>query len=501
MKIRKIILSFVLLSFILGSCEKEFLETSPTNALSSDVMFDSFDGAQLALNGIYAKMYRFDGGTYLRHHGCGYFGNIIDAELMGEDMMQHETGYGWYNRLYAWVEHRSPTMAVVQGRWQSLYEVANNANIVLLYVDDIVDATSAEKANVKAQAYVARALMYFILIQKYAHPLHLGAENPGVPIYTEPTQEGNPRASVGEVYAQIMSDLTAAIEYFEATENPAYQRHKSHSNLATAYGMAARVALAMREYDDAAGYAQDAIDASTQSLFTVSDLSSDPHMLFNTISSEWIWGFQLTAEHAPGYASFHSHFDSRFLTYASLGGRKRINQVLYDAMSDTDVRRKWWVAPEDEVEGSDHLVSYNNLKWLTKEVGSWEVDIPLMRLAEMYLIKAEAFASAGNNSGASQALYDLISNRDPNYVRSAATGDELMEEIMFHRRIEMWGEGFRNFDLQRRGEDLLRTPEQGHADGLVGIYTMRAGDDRWLWRIPQDEIDANDAISMGDQNP
>lgn len=515
MKIKNIILSFLVLSFILSSCEEDFLETSPTDALSSDVMFDSYDGAQLALNGMYRLLYSFDdtfyGSALLRHHGCGYHGNILDIDLTGEDMAMWDRGYGWYTGTYGWLSHRAADGAVNTGRWFFFYNLINQANIIILYADEIEDATARQIEHVKAQALVIRALGYYWVAQKHAHPYRMGRDQSGVPIYLEPAQEGEPRATVGEVFDQIVEDLEQAIDYFKGQDNPGYQRHRSHVNLPIAYGVSARTALAMNDYEAAAEYADLAINSAKdagRSLFTVGDFSAESHHLFNTITEdEWLWGVQISEEHSLIYASFMSHMDGRFMSYASLGGHKKINALLYDEMDPNDVRRNLWVSLEEHLNpphgdyDDGHWRQYNNKKFLAHEVGSFTADLVLMRLAEMYLIKAEALAELGQNSDAQQALEDLMKNRVPGYTAPALTGDALIEKIFFHRRIELWGEGFRFFDLQRKGHDLLRTAEQGHNLGLANILSAPAGDAIWLWLIPQAEIDANDAISSGDQNP
>ena len=506
MKIKNIILSFVMLSFILSSCEEDFLETEPTDALSTDVMFDSYDGAELAINGIYRMIYIFDAwyddDYNLGHHSAGYFGNVLDNDLLGEDMVRAGRGYGWYYATYGWRSHRIATGGVVTGRWYYFYNIILQANNLLVHIDDIDDGTRAEIDHIKAQALTMRGLCYLWLVQQRAKPYHEGRDNPGIPIYTEPQQEGNPRASVGEVYDRIVDDFDQAIDLFEASNMG--RVHESHATIYVAHGLAARTALAMNEYETAVEHAQYVIDNSGTSLFTVGDFAEEPHTLMNTLGeSEWLWGVHLSSEHSPGYASFQSHTDARFMSYASLGGQIMLNHELYDAMAETDVRRGWWIDPEHPDIGEDAFhIPYNNAKFLTHTAGAWATEIPLLRLAEMYLIKAEALArGAGSDADAAQALYDFMSNRDPEYDLSDNTGDDLIEEIMFHRRIELWCEGFRFFDLQRTDQDLVRTEEQGHAPEHADTMEEPAGSNRWLWRIPQDEIDANDQISSDNQNP
>jgi hypothetical protein len=124
-------------------------------------------------------------------------------------------------------------------------------------------------------------------------------------------------------------------------------------------------------------------------------------------------------------------------------------------------------------------------------------DVPYMRAAEMYLIEAEAKARLNDAAGASKALFDLIKTRDANYVQSTKTGDALIEEILTHRRIELWGEGHRFLDLKRTNAALNRNGTNAIASVAL-LYDVAPGDVRWEFLIPRREINANPAIV---QNP
>jgi len=121
----------------------------------------------------------------------------------------------------------------------------------------------------------------------------------------------------------------------------------------------------------------------------------------------------------------------------------------------------------------------------------------MMRAAEMYLIEAESLARKGS-SNAAQVLYDLEITRDPAYVLSTNTGQALIDEILVQRRIELWGEGFRWLDLKRLNLPLDRTGSNHTSSITGGVMSVPVGDNRWVWAIPQDEINANPLI---DQNP
>lgn len=125
-----------------------------------------------------------------------------------------------------------------------------------------------------------------------------------------------------------------------------------------------------------------------------------------------------------------------------------------------------------------------------------------MRVAEMYLIEAEAKAALGDNAGAAQVLYELIKTRDSAYTKSTKTGDDLMEEIKIHRRIELWGEGFALLDMKRWGVGLVRVYDGStHPKDAASYFDLPAGSPLFTLQIPEDEINSNDAITPEDQNP
>jgi hypothetical protein len=115
-----------------------------------------------------------------------------------------------------------------------------------------------------------------------------------------------------------------------------------------------------------------------------------------------------------------------------------------------------------------------------------------MRSAEMYLIEAEAIArQGGRDVDAQTALFNLVSKRDPSYVQSVLTGEDLIQDILMQRRCELWGEGFRFFDLKRLNLDLNRE-NLGHTSSLwnaAGFF--EAGDKNFVFLIPKQEMDAN----------
>jgi len=132
--------------------------------------------------------------------------------------------------------------------------------------------------------------------------------------------------------------------------------------------------------------------------------------------------------------------------------------------------------------------------------GNSNGDLVFMRAAEMYLIEAEALARIGGSreEEAKDVLYELAVARDPDYTRSTNTGEDLIDEILFQRRVELWAEGFRFLDLKRLNMPLDRTGGN-HDNSLAQKMTEPAGTKNWVFLIPRQEIEYT--LGVVQQNP
>ena len=139
-----------------------------------------------------------------------------------------------------------------------------------------------------------------------------------------------------------------------------------------------------------------------------------------------------------------------------------------------------------------------------------------MRIEEMYLAAAEAECMLGNDTKAQQYLNTLVKTRDASYncaktgtALGALTSDRtgsLREAIIDQRRIELWGEYGRVFDIRRLKQGFRRTTDQGWPDNPDILLTNRPSDDpenyMWVLTIPKKEFDGNENMSEDtDQNP
>ena len=172
-------------------------------------------------------------------------------------------------------------------------------------------------------------------------------------------------------------------------------------------------------------------------------------------------------------------------------GVKCINADTYDTMSETDLRRAWFdPTGEMDVPAKTYVKQpYQNRKFTARSSADAVGDVAFMRLAEMYLTEAEALARAGQTAQAQEVFTKFQVTRDPSYVSKGNAGDALAEEIMNSRRVELWGEGFRFYDLKRlnlpihRGRNFVQT--------FCTFIDKEAGADGWVWEIPKNETDFN----------
>ena len=311
-----------------------------------------------------------------------------------------------------------------------------------------------------------------------------------------------------------MNDLNQAIELLAGFDNGT---NKDQIDEAVAYGLRARANLLMQKWAEAAKDAEKAIAGGTpQSLSEVSKPT------FNSASaSSWLWGVLITPDNdvvTTGIINWPSHLCS--LTgngYTTLTGSFRyISSALYDQIPDTDIRKQWFISPEgtstlvdNETVGGTPVIEYFGLAPYTNvKFGAYQdvmgnttnsQDWPLMRVEEMYLIKAEGEAMSGNLPTAKQTLENFVKTyRNPSYVCNASSAQAMQDEIWLQRRMELWGEGFALFDILRLKKPIIRKDTNYEA---IVQFNLEPESQIMIYRIPQCEMETNKGITEADNNP
>ena len=477
-----------------------------------------------SINAIFASLKAYmpvtgDNGTGTnRHNDFGYPSIMMFTDANGFDVVSEDNGYNWSgNELdYSDRVYTSQESLIV---WNTLYKMIFAANDVISKVDPESDDPIVR--FYAGQTLAVRAFDYWVGAQLYQFNYTTHKDSLCLPLITEENAveaatEGCPRATVEQIYTQILKDIDAAIECLTfAQENGVYRDDKRYIDLAVAYGIRARVNLTMGKWTEAASDAQAAIDNSDAK---PSSLEEASRPAFWTVSEkDWMWGIIIDETDdvvLSGIVNYPSHMGCLNWGYCQYSGGRQINKALFNTISATDVRRGWFL---DEDGHSDNLTDEEN-SFMSDYIGyppytqckfapyqnvldqdNNANDIPLMRIEEMYLILAEAKAMS-NASDAKTVLTDFIKTyRDPSYECPDVTGKDLQDEVWRHRRIELWGEGLSWFDIMRLGKGVDRRGAGYPSENT--IYNIPAGSPILLWRIPESEIEANKQISAEDNNP
>lgn len=476
------------------SCKKDYLEVTPTNAIATADAFKNTTNAWAAINGIHRSL-------YIKYYGNqdqgGQGSNMIYMDIMGEDVLHTGQPNSFWLTAYRWTGPRTVTSNVPYFNYRFYYTIIANANMIIDNVDN-AEGPQEDKNAVKAQAYAYRAWSFYQMVQLFGERYEASSTNVtlGLSLVLSSTDlRPVPRATVVQTYQQINNDLDAAMAlYANAKARP----NKSHINLNVIQGIKARVALTQQNYPVAVDMAQKA--RTGFALMAPSEYTKG----FNDYSNnEWMWAIHMTAEQEIDFYSFWAYMSADFNASNIRQNPKAIFSPLYAKISTTDIRKQLW-----DPTGSNTAFPippggirrpYQQRKFLSTGQGLSIGDIPLMRAAEMYLIEAEALANmTGRETDAKQVLFNLVSKRDPNYMLSANTGAALIDEILTHRRIELWGEGFRFYDLKRLNLPLDRSGGNTVLS-IASVLNVPAGDKRWVWLIPQTEIER--AQGVVEQNP
>lgn len=543
-------LTLIFIALIISSCEKDFLETKPTDAISAADALATPANMALVLNGLHRGMYSqsqtvLPGANSARaneHYwvpmGDNLAGGVIHTARSNNLNWQDET---------QWISHTQETSLTTEILWYHRYNIIASANAIINKIAEGNIPESAKLREIAGQAYTYRAYAYMSLVQHYAKGYLIGnpSSDPGVPLLfaSEAPFTSAPRSTVQEVYDQIALDLDAAISNFEtATPRPTGNAFdKSQLNIDVAYGLKARMALATGDWATAASAAARA--RRDYPLMGESEWKSG----FNTtLLSEVIWGSNVITTETTFFRSYFYLIANTFNGSHNRSCPKIMDKRLYAQIPETDYRRDMFLkdAPNTNNSASNgeggwarntnplyttqaefnaarsalaaewgwtsahNAHPYMHVKLRNKNPGTTDPDdIIYMRASEMYLIEAEAKAMMNDIAGAQEALRPLGEERDSAYdVTVYDTQAKLMEHIKFQRGVELWGEGFLFQDKIRWDEGIDHEADGGSGAAEV-LYQSGFKQERpsintdWVFKIPQKEIDANPNLGPQDQNP
>lgn len=470
--------------------------------------------AMASVNAIFSRMNAYEAYFEDWHNDFGFPSAMLTMETNGFDCVSENINYNWFSYELTYqnrLENDGDNLIF----WNTMYALIHNCNSVAALSDSAT--TDSTLQFYLAQAYAVRAMCYYTLAENYQFTYKGNETKACVPIITEKNMSsvgssGCPRATVQQVYDQIIRDLNNAVNLLNKTT--LVRSDKRYVSLEVAYGLRARAELTMQNWTAAKSDAKLA-----QKGYTPLSMTAAAKPGFNDASaSNWMWADILAETDrvvTSGLANFGGHMCSLSSEgYASAGGWRKINKALFDQIDTSDVRKGWWI-DGDGVSANltkaqaGFLTSKSAEPYTNVKYGPYENDmttslnaapIPLMRVEEMILIEAEATAMAGDPTGGAQILENFVKTyRDPKYTCTATVAELVQEAVYLQRRIELWGEGLNWFDVKRLKKNMDR--RGAYYKSADVIFNIPATSNQMISRIPESEITNNVQIPESDNNP
>jgi len=475
--------------------------------------------------------------VYESHFDFGYPAIMLGLDLQTEDVIGLNSGYNWHAYWEGYTapnNNGTPTHML----WHYMYKQIFACNALIQTIP--ADTEDAQLQFYLANGLALRAYDYFTLVQLYQFN-YVGNENElGLPIITEENQaeasaNGCARSTVAETYAQIEKDIDMAISLLDASGVTPQDVIDSKPNrlfsIASAYGLRARIHLVKHEYAKAAEFADKAIASFSGRPYSLAEVSKPAFTSLDDPS--WMWGIAIAETDrvvTSGIVNWPSFMCTFSDGYVNVGSWKYCGRKLYDYIPSSDVRKGWFLddnytSPNLSAIQQNYIDTYvtnldvnkildggrtsisnifpqTNVKFnsytgaLPESVNS--NDIPLMRIEEMYYIKAEGQAMSGNTAGGLQTLVDFVkAYRNPAYAFAGSSAEEIQDEIWWQRRAEFWGEGIAYFDVMRLNKGIDRT---NNRHPYAFRFKLQPNDPVLIYCVPESEITTNSKISYAEGN-
>lgn len=457
-------ISLACLLALMSACD--VLDQEPLNEISEDIAITNQKGVAAAVAGMYNEL-----------QDANYYGrNIQVMSDVKADLAQSVGTWDFYREMDTYLT--SAENLESGNLWTRAYRAINVANNIIDRVPELADIPEEAKNNYLGQAYFVRGLAYFDLTKTYGGvPGVYGTL--GVPIVTTPSRQVDEslfpsRASLLESYQQVEDDLLTALELLPEAQGSDVAT-RSQAVKGTARALLSRLYLYLDQPEKVIEYANAVIADPTYEL--------EPNFLnifAGTYTSEAI--FEL---------SFNNTDPSNIRNWyvpSTIGGRG-------DVAAHTEFVVEMMENPDDVrilLFGFDEgLGLYYPIKY--QKPGNVD-NIHILRIAEVYLNRAEARAKIGNISGALEDL-NAIRNRAGLEDISTTGEEDTLEAIWEERKREFAFEGHRFFDLVRTGQALVELTNVDRANGPPVSLTEPG---RQVFPIPAFDVAANPNLEQNE---
>ncbi len=477
---KKIKIHYILLLSIfaigISSCEK-LLDKEPTDKLSLEDLFKDVSGSKTALAGAYKEL------NEAEHYQKN---TMIYPDIMAGNIKFSKTTNLLFDDVFGFVQTAQESS--MNDTYSHLYSELNNVNNIIKYTPT-AQGSAIEKAKIIAEAKCLRALLHFDLVRVFSQPVNFTATGShlGIPLILQPQLFADPapkRSTVAESYAAIVADLTDALLAFDENNTGVLTggTKQNYFTKRSAQALLAKIYLYQRNWDKAFELSDLVIKSNQYTLLTESAYVAS--WTGRTPSSESI--FEIALEPTFSGNSLGSYYDitnTMFRMYAATND-------LLTLYSSTDVRRSSSMFNPLTLLGTNYFFTK---KYASSSTAATPVKV--LRLSELYLIRAEAAAEKSSPDF-------VLANSDLNIIRKRADASavnlnitiksDLLDAILLERRKELAFEGNLLFDLLRHKKDITRV------DVTAQTKNLPANDSKLVMPFPANTINAN--INMI-QNP
>ncbi|MDQ2719357.1 MAG: RagB/SusD family nutrient uptake outer membrane protein [Bacteroidota bacterium] len=452
---------FVFIMIFSTSCKKLIeIPVNPIDKLPISRVFSDSADIMGAVAGVYANF------------GAASYGGFITGYITKNTALTSDELYPaalYPNDLFFYHNNILINNSDVGGMWSDAYKTIFQINTVIEGVSSTAAISEALKQQLIGEMEVARSLFYFNLVNIWGE----------VPLVTGTDYKINktkPRASIDSVYKQILSDLSGAQQKL----TPTYPSDGHlRPNIYVAQALVAKVYLYLGRYQEALEAANSVINSGDYSMVT------DLNGVFLDGSTEAIWQIPANGiyQATPDAASFIPYDPSYVPEYS-------LTATLINSFESGDQRKVKWLNYNNVDNGNGTFtLYYYPYKYKNKQPTQTPTeDYMLLRLADTYLVRAEASAQLGDLTAALADL-NIVRQRAGLTPSNFSLKADVINAIMHERQIELFCElGNRWFDLKRTGT----------INAVLGTEKNNWETTDALFPIPQFELQANPYLK---QNP
>jgi hypothetical protein len=472
------------LGLSLSGC-KDALDIQPQQSIDADTAYGTSQKVSAAVVGAYARL------DDPRLYGTDLI--LLPELLAGNNYVNFDGSFQNYRQIRAHTQ--ISTLSNAQGIWTQAYNAINQCNLILANLAVVTDAGQA--SQYEGEASFIRADMYFELVRLYAQQYQPGGNNTqdGVPINLTPITTVEQadvkiaRSSVEQVYAQVIKDLQNAIAKLPTQNITRASKYSAEALLARVYLQQGNYAAALTAANDVITNSGTSLAGSVaavfanrnsgESLFEIQQNDQNNAGTSNDGLATYFSGYSPNGDQGVLYGRADISINAGFVNSYGVNDARGT-----DSLTAITTKKLIYVG-----DGNNRSGRFRTLKWRT-----YGQNIPVIRLAEMYLIRAECNVRAGN---AAEAASDINLIRQRSYVSrripvvaytpvSTVTVDDVLRE----RQFELAFEGFRIHDLRRTGGIVIPAT----TTTTTSTPAVLATDKRFILPIPQREINNNSLL-------